>query len=362
VNKMTRAALILAGGRAHRFQDKVGEWKDKALANLFGKPFLIHAVENVRDVVDEVVVCVNNETRAKQYAETLTEYGVRNVRMVVDENVRYIRGPNVAILTGLKAVKADSCLILPCDMPLMQPKVADYLLNRAEGFRVVVPMWSNGRLETLVMAVERNSVLEIVDTLCQLRRSRSDDIIRGALNVLLVSPLGQIRTLDPELKSFININSQEDLARLQTRQTQGSISEDKQLNLGALPTHELQSLRNAATLYNEDNFAEASVVFSSCADRLEKEKMFFWASLSRENESISLMQLSQQQSDPKHAAEKREKMKNVLLAAANDYGLEAEQFEANHCMFLAERAKRDRAWCESLAQGKLDSMERFPTR
>ena len=34
-------------------------------------------------------------------------------------------------------------------MPFLQPKVADYLFREAEGFEVAVPMWPNGRLETL---------------------------------------------------------------------------------------------------------------------------------------------------------------------------------------------------------------------
>ncbi len=357
-----RAALILAGGRARRFQNKRGKWQDKALANLSGKPLLIHAVENVRGVADEIVICVNNETRKTQYAETLTKHRIKDVRLVVDEKISDIKGPNVAISTGLKSVKADNCLTLPCDMPLMQPKVADYLLNEAKGSRVVVPIWPNGRLETLVMAVERNSALEITDTLCHLRRPRSDDIVRGALNVSLVSPFGQIRALDPELKSFININSQEDLALLQTRQAYGPASEKMQLNLGALPLSELQRLRKAAALYREGNFTEASTIFSSCAKQLEKEKSFFWASISRENEGASLLQLSQQQNEPKYAAEKNSEGKNALLAAVNDYELEAEEFEVNQCRFLAERAKADREWCESWAQGKLSKRERFPPR
>jgi molybdopterin-guanine dinucleotide biosynthesis protein A len=357
-----RAVLILAGGRARRFQSKSSTWQDKALAELFGKPLLIHAVENVRDVAEEIVICVNNEIRKAQYAETLIKHDIENVRLVVDEKNSHIEGPNVAILTGLKSVKADYCLTLPCDMPLMQPKVADYLLKVAEGFRVVVPMWSNGRLETLMMAVERESALEVTDTLCQLRRPRSDDIMRGALNILLVSPFAEIKALDPELKSFVNINSQEDLARLQTRQAQGPAAENIQLNLGALPLSQLQHLREAAALYHKSNFAEASAVFSSCASKLEKEKSFFWAGISRENEGASLLQWSQQQSEPKLTAEKNDEGKTALLNAARDYGLEAEQFEANRCRFLAERANIDRSWCEAWEQGKLGKRERFPPR
>ena len=357
-----RAALILAGGDSSRFQNKRGDWQDKALAKLFGKPLLIHSVGNVRDVVDEIVICVNNEKRKAQYAEILTEHDITGVRLVVDEKITNVKGPIVAIFTGLKSVKADCCLTLPCDMPLMQPKVADYLLNESKCSRVVVPMWPNGRLETLVMAVERESVMEITDTLCQLRRLRSDDIIRGALDILLVSPFDEIKAIDPELKSFVNINSQEDLARLQSRQTLGSATKSMKLNLGILPLSQLPLLRKGAALYREGNFVEASEVFSSCAIQMEKEKTFFWAAISRENEGTSLLQLFQRQNAHKHTAEKSNVVKTTFLAAANDYGLEAEEFEVNECRFLAERAKADRAWCEAGAQGKLHERERFPPR
>ena len=56
-----RAALILAGGKARRFQRKQEEWQDKALAELFGKPLLVHVAESACGVVDEVVVCINDE-------------------------------------------------------------------------------------------------------------------------------------------------------------------------------------------------------------------------------------------------------------------------------------------------------------
>ena len=71
-----RAALILAGGRARRFQSIDKTWQDKALAELSGKPLLIHAIENVRDVVDEIVVSVNDEQRKTKYAQTLKEHAI----------------------------------------------------------------------------------------------------------------------------------------------------------------------------------------------------------------------------------------------------------------------------------------------
>ena len=76
-----RAALILAGGRARRFQSIDKVWQDKALAELTGKPLLVHAVENVQGVVDEVAVCVNDEATKEKYAQILKSHGLANVKI-----------------------------------------------------------------------------------------------------------------------------------------------------------------------------------------------------------------------------------------------------------------------------------------
>ena len=71
--------------------------------------------------------------------------------MVVDEKCDHLGGPLVAIFTGLKSVNAEYCITLPGDMPLMQRKVVDYMFEKAKDAFVVVPMWPNGRLETLMV-------------------------------------------------------------------------------------------------------------------------------------------------------------------------------------------------------------------
>jgi molybdopterin-guanine dinucleotide biosynthesis protein A len=346
-----RAAIILSGGSSRRFQSSQGMWQDKALVGLLGKPLLVHAVENVCEVVDDVVVCVNNEKRKAQYSEVLKKHHVKDVRLVIDKPSNHLGGPIVGILTGLTSTDADYCFTLPSDMPLLQPKVVDHLFNSLKDARVVVPMWPNGRLETLNMVLKKHDVLEIVKTLCQLGRPRSDDIIRGALNVLLISIVAELRPFDPQLKSFININSPADLARLQPRQAQGPISESIRLNFGDLPTSELLCLQNASALSTEGKFLESSNTFSSCAFQLETLCSCFWAAISRENEGKCLVNLSKQ-----HMQEaEMERGKLSLSKAVTNYGLEAEMYEKVRGFFLAERARSNKQWCELLMSGKQES-------
>ncbi len=357
-----RAALILAGGKARRFQSIDKTWQDKALAELSGKPLLIHAIENVADVVDEVAVSVNDEVRKEKYTEILKEYALQNVELIVDEDFSHISGPNVAILSGLKAIKATYCLTLPCDMPFLQSKVADYLFNEAERFEVAVPMWPNGRLETLLMVLKRYVALEITETLCGLKRPRSDDIPRGASKLLLASPMNHIKTLDPELKSFININSKEDLFKLQTRRSHGPVTENLKLNANALAISDLQLLRKGAELIQENELSDAQMTFGQCASNFEFSNSHFWAALSRENQGETFLKMSQLQPDPKTAVELDFDGKETFVEAANNYRLEAEMYDENRCRLLAERAWADKAWCESWAMGKHSHAHRYPSK
>jgi len=336
-----RAALILAGGKAQRFQTSQQGWQDKALAELEDKPLLVHAVENVQDIVDEVVVCVNDSERKACYAQVLKSYGL-SAKIVVDEKAA-IQGPNVAILTGLKATQADYCLTVPCDMPFFDADVADFLFSQAAGFDVVVPMWPDGTLETLITVLQRPIALEILETLCQLKLSRADTIPRAASKTLLISPLQSIKALDPTLKSFININSQKDIEQLQTRRLQGPAQDNVTLNYSTLRVSNLQLLRDAAKMLHEGKFLDAQKAFDLCKIQFECCGSLFWAAVAAEMQGDVLMKLK-----------KNSAAKVAFLEAAISYQEEAQIYEKNLCRLLMDRALADKELCESKAIEKTE--------
>jgi molybdopterin-guanine dinucleotide biosynthesis protein A len=342
-----RTAIILAGGEAKRFQTTKDKWQDKALAELDGKPLMIHAIEHVEDIVEEIIVVVNeNESRIFQYHNVLEKYHVQKTRIVTDQKMKNLSGPLIAILTGLKFAMGDFCITVPCDVPMLNGKVVEYLFSEINDSFVVVPMWPNGRLETLLMVLDRKKTLEVANVLCQLGRSHPDDIIRGSLKTLLVSPLGEIKVLDPNLCSFVNINCQEDLCRLQPRYGQGQFVENVRLNLGVLSVEKIIDILAASSKRDNSEFLEASKIFSGCAVEFEKEGHVFWAAVNREYEAKSLLSLFEQYSKPELKAD----IKYALLKAAQNYGLEAKIYEKNRCYFLAERARADKSWSELEAE------------
>ena len=316
-----RAALVLAGGKAHRFQMAQQSWQDKALTLFDDKPFLIHIIENAACIVDEVIVCVNDEERKEKYLETIEKYSF-NTKIVIDEKTD-VCGPNRAILTGLKASNADFCLTIPCDMPFVKSKVIDYMFNLAEDHEVVIPMWSNGKLETLLTVLKRSIVLEIVQTLCQLKRSHADDIPRAAAKTLLFSPVKSIKKLDPELKSFININTKEDLQKLQPRNMQDSTQENIQLYQKNVLPFDLQFLREAAEMSQKNKCVVAQEKLDLCKKRFEACNNFFWTALICEK-------------------------KGIFFDAAKNYSNEAKNYKKKQCIQLLKRAFADKTRCESL--------------
>jgi molybdenum cofactor guanylyltransferase len=343
-----RAALVLAGGQARRFQKTEYQWQDKALAKLDGKPLLIHAIQNVQKLVDQIIVCVNEESRRELYSKTLKDWQLESAEIVVDQKVGHIGGPMVAIMTGLKAAKADLCFTLPCDMPLMQPKIVDYMFGLAGDVDVVVPMWPNGRLETLVTVMQRQTAVEIADTLCQLKRPRTDDIFRGASKVMFASPVGEMKTLDLELKSFVNINVPEDLTRLPTRETNGAKTQNLKVQMSTLSLPELKNLREAAKFSRQNKHSDAASMFSFWASRFKMVGSFFWAGLARESQAEANVE--------KLGFE----AKAAYLQAAENYKLEAAMHKQNRCELLAERGLADSQWCIDRAAGKPEHTKRYP--
>jgi len=337
-----RAALVLSGGKAERFQRVPQGWQDKALALFEGKPLLVYVIENVADVVDEVIVCVDNNERRERYFEVLEHYNLR-VKIVVDKETN-VGGPNAAILTGLKATEANYCMITPCDMPFLKPTVVDYLFSLSErGFEVVMPMWPNGVLETLIMILQRSIGLEIIQTLCQLGRPHPSDIPRAATNALLASPMETIKNLDPTLKSFININTQEDLKKPKTRNLQGTIQQNITLNHGNFLASYLQLVRDADKMQQKNNFHTAQEQFDLCKKHFKACGNFFWTAMaSKCKGEVLLKQLQQKETSPQTTMEWAIKYEEALFDATNNYYNEIKIYKKNHCRRLLERATADK--------------------
>ena len=333
-----RAALILAGGKAERFQLPNQPWQDKALAQIGGEPLLVKAVQNIHEVVDEIVICVNSEERKNRYSQLLKQQGAEKVQFVIDLEDYPVKGPALAIVSGLQSISSEHCLTLPVDMPFMKAEVVEYMFAASRGFDVVVPMWPDGTIETLVMTLDRKKTLNIAQTLCALNKPRANNLMRGASKLLLVSPLQKIKTFDPDFRSFININSGEDLSKLPPRSTEGGLKENRVINRGSLSISAVRRLGDGAKFFSESNLHDAKKVFEECQMSFVANNHHFWVALSAEKKAEVLRGMDMRFSS---------QAKEAFAEAAASYESEAQEYVLKGCKRLAECAVADKEFCQA---------------
>ncbi len=106
-----RAAAVLAGGGSRRMGF------DKALAELSSGTLLGRAVGLVRPLVDRVLVIGRRVDPAR----------LPDVEGHLDAHPQ--AGPLGGIVTALEHSRPDSCLIIPCDMPLLGRDLLERLID-----------------------------------------------------------------------------------------------------------------------------------------------------------------------------------------------------------------------------------------
>ncbi|MEM1514768.1 MAG: molybdenum cofactor guanylyltransferase [Candidatus Bathyarchaeia archaeon] len=341
-----RGAIILAGGQSSRFQDGSGQWLDKALAVLSGKPLLAHIVENVKPVVDEIIICVNDATRGFHYLKIMEEYLITNVKTCIDIKFPHIQGPFAAIATGLKGVNADYCIIVPCDMPFIRPSVVDYLLKLVEKLDTCVPIHPDGNIETLMFSCKREGTAKVAEVLCLLGRSRPVDIMRASSKIKFVSTVSELRKIDPGLKSFININFRSDLINLPIRvPREGPITKSIELNLMQPSSLELHLLESIARKYANEEYLEIIDDLSEILSNFERKGFNFWEGVLWETlgKIYRKLALSREKSD--EIKEHYIRSGEAFERAALEYAMEASIYEEKQIKFLLESTWKDRKWC-----------------
>lgn len=199
-----RAAIVLAGGRSSRMGT------EKAALVLDGRTLLQRAVDAVAPVVDEVVL-VGAPGRPLPPVEVAIP--LRRVDDPIEGE-----GPLAGIEAGLAAIETPVTLVVGCDMPWLQTALLELLLVHAEaGARLVVPM-SGGRPEGLCSAWRRDA-LPVVRAHLE-AGDRRVMAVAADLDATRLAP-DEYAAADPDGRSFRNLNTPDDLARLERRRHRG---------------------------------------------------------------------------------------------------------------------------------------------
>jgi molybdenum cofactor guanylyltransferase len=198
----TISAILLAGGRSSRMG------RDKALLPLPGnqhRSFVEHLASLLALYCREVLLVVRDSVQALEY-EALVPGGVR---ILTDETPN--AGPLMGLYTGLKAMRPMSShgLALAVDMPFVQPALISYLLSQPLTGALLIPLV--GHKAQVLLAIYPRIALPQMQTCLQ--EGRRDP--RSLLEVCPVHYLEeqQLREVDPQLRSFVNVNTPEEFQR-----------------------------------------------------------------------------------------------------------------------------------------------------
>jgi molybdenum cofactor guanylyltransferase len=187
--KRSISAIILAGGQSRRMG------RDKALIEYQGQPIIVHVIDGLRVLADDIVVVSNR-------SDLYSSFGAR---VIADYDPPC--GPLGGIAVGLQAVIHELAIVVACDMPFLNVTLLRWLIDQATGYDAVVPQ-TGAEYEPLHAAYRRTCYHPIEQ---RLQRGERRVISFFADVRLRAVPEPEWRLLDPEGRSLINLNTPDDL-------------------------------------------------------------------------------------------------------------------------------------------------------
>jgi len=185
--------VILAGGKNSRFNGR-----NKAFLPVRGKTVLERILESLDGFFQETLLIT----------KTPAEYLDYDITIATD------LFPSSSSLTGLHAglfyAATPFVFLVGCDTPFIKREVVQTILDHVEAdCDVVMPETADG-MEPLC-AVYAKSCLGLIESHLRLNRFKISRVFQKKRLVRV--PEGTLREKDPEMRSFFNINTPEDLKK-----------------------------------------------------------------------------------------------------------------------------------------------------
>jgi molybdopterin-guanine dinucleotide biosynthesis protein A len=185
-------ALILAGGENKRIPLLKGflEIRDGKILEV--------SIQHLRKVFNRIILSVN----------TPEHYYYLGLPMVGD--IIQVRGPMTGIFSALSLPDVSEVFVTACDMPDINGILIKYIAGRwASEYDAAIPVFNN-EPQPLFGVYAKRVVQRMEEALHHDKRS-----LRGFLrdcNVLYIQE-ADVRKIDPEGRSFVNINTMQDFEK-----------------------------------------------------------------------------------------------------------------------------------------------------
>lgn len=182
---------VMAGGKSSRMGT------DKSFVPLLGKPLIEHVLERVAGLGNDVIVITNSP---ENYAY---------LDLPLFRDVHPGHGPLGGLHTALSQSHNAHVLVVACDMPWLSRPLLSHMLSLRATADVVAPRWQK-RPEPL-HAIYAKSCLEPVEKKLKAGQLKLTSFY-GLVSVRFLEQ-DEISRLDPEGRSFANVNTPGDLVQ-----------------------------------------------------------------------------------------------------------------------------------------------------
>jgi len=189
--------LILAGGQGSRIGG------NKALLNFRGRSLISYVIKTALELSEEIFIVVEKE-------EDIEDLGQLPSQVSVVSDIVPGKGPLIGIYSGLRCLRSEYSVILPCDSPFIRVSVVKYLVEKAQGFDAAIPIWPNGYVEPLHSVYKVKTALRASEEAIKEGKLRVQGMIERLNRIVYIST-EDLKTFDQKLLSFFNINSEADL-------------------------------------------------------------------------------------------------------------------------------------------------------
>ena len=189
------SAAVIAGGANRRMG------RPKGLLEIEGVPLITRVADALSRISDDTI-CVT--CRPEEY-----RFEAHRLRFVPDYG-ELPQGPLSGIMGALAHARCAVCIVVAVDMPFLNPALLRHLADQAAGADVVLPVIESDRPEPL-HAVYRTTCLPFGVAALEAGHRKVTSFFN---NVTVRRVMGtELRTYDPELASFANVNTPREFAR-----------------------------------------------------------------------------------------------------------------------------------------------------
>jgi molybdopterin-guanine dinucleotide biosynthesis protein A len=197
MNSMRKMSMIgvgiLAGGKSLRMG------MDKGLVKLDGVALIERIARQVSGIAPEIFVITNRIDEYKQFGYPVVADAFPGI------------GPLGGLYTALEYDRHDHTLILSCDMPFVNQDLLLYMNDIIGEYDAVVPRLSPDAHPEPLRAIYHKRCMEHMLESIESGMRKAISFYKS-INVRYVER-DEIETVDPELTSFFNANTKEDLLR-----------------------------------------------------------------------------------------------------------------------------------------------------